>query len=74
SLKLQSEDFDTKLLLKMLNKDGETTGSDNSKKEVTFKFADDVKEGILETDEKDNVSYNMTLQFKVLKMDESEVK
>ncbi|PFN47091.1 hypothetical protein [Bacillus thuringiensis] len=59
-------------LVKLANKDGEMTGNVNAKKEVSFKFTGNVDKTAL-GEKKENVEYNMTLKFKALKMDGSEV-
>ncbi|MGH0590413.1 hypothetical protein ACQVQY_31130 [Bacillus mycoides] len=59
------------LLVKLANKEGKMLG--NAKKEVNFKFTGDVDKTVL-SEKKENVEYKMTLKFKALKMDGSEVK
>ncbi|MCU5087597.1 hypothetical protein OCA23_30530 [Bacillus cereus] len=60
-------------LVTLANKDGEITGKPEASKEVGFKFTGTVKKEVL-GEEKQNVDYKMTLKFKALKMDGSEVK
>ncbi|MGX1460783.1 hypothetical protein ACUXG3_005129 [Bacillus thuringiensis] len=59
-------------LVKLANNQGELTGNNKAKKEVSFKFTGDVDKAAL-TEKKENVEYKMTLKFKALKMDGSEV-
>ncbi|PFA63734.1 hypothetical protein [Bacillus cereus] len=59
-------------LVKLANNKGELAGNKQAKKEVNFKFTGNVDKGLL-GEEKENVEYKMTLKFKALKMDGSEV-
>ncbi|WP_410491881.1 hypothetical protein QMA40_30290 (plasmid) [Bacillus thuringiensis] len=58
-------------LVKLANNEGKLNGKD-AKKEVSFKFTGGVDETLL-GEEKQNVEYKMTLKFKALKMDGTEV-
>ncbi|MBN9901661.1 hypothetical protein [Bacillus thuringiensis] len=58
-------------LVKLANNEGKLNEKD-AKKEVSFKFTGGVDETLL-GEEKQNVEYKMTLKFKALKMDGTEV-